>query len=102
MNPAHRAWTPEEDDAIRAAGVRNLPTGGRRGELIKLADALDRTPAAVRVRASRIGAQSQIDWTPEEDAAILDMSRTAHEVAVSLGRRTQGAVENRRRRLLRP
>ena len=67
--PRGRPWTPEEDDAIRAAARATRADGthvyaddgrpaGRVSRLRDVALELGRTPAAVRKRAQRIGAFS--------------------------------------------
>ena len=77
-----RAWTLEEDNAIRAACARTRETGmieedadgtrreGRAKRLQAVADATGRTLAAVRKRAQRIGARSyRPSWITNPAAA---------------------------------
>ena len=80
---------------MRAAAALNLPTGGRQGELLALADVMGRSHAAVKLRASRLRVKSHRPWTPTEDAAVLDRSRMAKQIAPDIGR-TVRSVEHRR------
>ena len=60
-----RRWTPSEDDAVRQAAYENTCYGlvarhkvEYENRLQAVAKAIDRTYAAVRIRASRLGAYS--------------------------------------------
>lgn len=81
-------WTQSEEDFIR----NNLHLSHA-----EVAEQLNRTEDAVKVRTSRLGIRKQSKlFTPEEDAFICEMAsqKTIREIAECLGR-SNGTISNR-------
>lgn len=85
-------WSPVEDEVIRRS-YESVPTK-------KIAVALGRSVAGVRIRASMLGVKREHPWTAEDDRALIHMSGMVPDdvIAISL-KRTKGAVVVRRSHL---
>jgi hypothetical protein len=95
---AARRYVPDDDAAIRA-------TFGERGDIEELARRLGRSPAALRLRAVKLGLHRPVRrprWSASEDAAVrdgYDNGLRCREIARELPGRTPAAVAARARKL---
>jgi hypothetical protein len=76
LGPARtpRAYTPTDDDAIRARWNRDS-SWQRQGDLEQLARDLERSPGSIRLRAQKLGLHQPLRrqrWRGYEDAAVRD------------------------------
>jgi hypothetical protein len=93
-----RVWTPTDDQALGRAWPRG-------GELARLSRRLERSPAALRLRAVKLGLVQpppRRRWQPDEDHRLragYAQGLTCAAIAARLPGRTAGAVAARARKL---